>query len=324
MPRCVAMDRNKPSNNRGAVPIRGRSEHGMSTPREISPQTTYLLTRRCTERRFLLRPSALINQVLLYCLAEAADRFGVLVHAFCVMTNHYHLVATDVRGELPSFMHWLNEFVAKCLNEHHGRDEALWAPGSYSAVELVEEHDVLAKVVYTLQNPVAAGLVGASEAWPGAISRPEQMLGGSFTVARPPVFFSERGSLPESKTLTLAPPPNVDAERFVSDAAELLQIVERQHRERAASAGRGFLGRKRVMAQHPEAAPKTKLAKGGLNPTVACKDKWRRIETLQRRRRFQQAYREAWQSFRDRHPEAVFPSGTYWMVQVANRPCAST
>ncbi|PIE19298.1 MAG: hypothetical protein CSA65_02935 [Proteobacteria bacterium] len=295
----------------------------MSEPREIRQGTTYLLTRRCFQRTFLLRPSALVNQVFLYCLAEAADRFGVLVHAFCAMTNHYHVVATDVRGQLPEFMHWLNEFVAKCLNTHYGRDESLWAPGSYSAVELVDENDILAKVVYTLQNPVAAGLVGASVAWPGAISRAEEMLGGTYTVSRPTVFFSKRSTLPASKTLVLTPPPNVDAQRFVANATELLKIVERQHRENAAANGLSFLGKKRILAQRSTDAPKTKPARSKIKPTVACKDKWRRIEALQRRRAFRQAYREAWQRYKDKESGVVFPHGTYWMVNVANRPCAT-
>ncbi len=49
--------------------------------------TTYLVTRRCAERQFL-RPSKTTNDVFLYVLAVAAQRFEIQVHAFCVLSNH--------------------------------------------------------------------------------------------------------------------------------------------------------------------------------------------------------------------------------------------
>ena len=84
----------------------------MSLPRQILPGTTYLLTRRCTQRQFLLRPSAVINQVFLCFLARAAELTGVQIHAFGVLSNHDHLVVTDPERRLASFMHWLNHKVA--------------------------------------------------------------------------------------------------------------------------------------------------------------------------------------------------------------------
>ena len=75
----------------------------MTAPREIIPGTTYLVTRRCTQRQFLLRPSRATNQVFTYCLLVASERFGVLVHGYAVLSNHYHLVLTDVHGNLPLF-----------------------------------------------------------------------------------------------------------------------------------------------------------------------------------------------------------------------------
>ena len=48
---------------------------GMSYPRQVLPGMTYLLTRRCTQRQFLLRPSAQTNAILLYCEAPTQVRF---------------------------------------------------------------------------------------------------------------------------------------------------------------------------------------------------------------------------------------------------------
>ena len=72
----------------------------MSLPRRVLAGKTYLLTRRCLGRRFLLRADPELNHLFAYCLALSAERHGVEVQALCVMSNHYHLVVTDVRGVL--------------------------------------------------------------------------------------------------------------------------------------------------------------------------------------------------------------------------------
>ena len=62
-----------------------------------------LITRRVFARFFLFRPDPEMNQAFLYCLAVAAEKFGIIVHAACLMSTHLHLVITDVRGEHPRF-----------------------------------------------------------------------------------------------------------------------------------------------------------------------------------------------------------------------------
>ncbi len=240
------------------------------------------------------------------------------------MTTHYHMVITDVHGLLPDFMHWLNKHIARCLNEHYHRSESVWAPEPYSAVRLLERNDIIAKVVYTLQNPVAAGLVGESKAWPGLITRPEDMLGHVLEVSRPPVYFSQRSHLPKATTLTITAPPSVDRQRFVADVKGLLAFTEQQHRAKRAAAGKGFLGRKRVVAQHHTDQPKSTETKrrGAIKPTVACKDKWRRIEALQRHKAFLQAHRAAWLLHQETGEKVAFPNGTYWWVRYGKMPCA--
>ena len=57
-------------------------------PRQFFSGTTYFVTRRTVQRTYLVRPSPQLNQIFLYCLACAAERFGVEVHAFCLMSNH--------------------------------------------------------------------------------------------------------------------------------------------------------------------------------------------------------------------------------------------
>jgi hypothetical protein len=51
-----------------------------------------MITRRCSERRFFLRPDEETNQTFLYCLALAAQRAKVHVNFFNALSNH-HLCA---------------------------------------------------------------------------------------------------------------------------------------------------------------------------------------------------------------------------------------
>ena len=57
----------------------------MTAPRQILPGAVYVITRRCTQRQFLLRPSNLTNQVFAYSLAVAAAD-PPLVEAECSPT----------------------------------------------------------------------------------------------------------------------------------------------------------------------------------------------------------------------------------------------
>ena len=100
----------------------------MTAPRQVLPGTTYLVTRRCTQRQLLLRPSPTIGAIFLYVLAVAARRFGIRVHAFCVLSNHYHLVVTDPGAQLPAFGQYLDSLVARATNASLGRWESFWAP----------------------------------------------------------------------------------------------------------------------------------------------------------------------------------------------------
>lgn len=274
------------------------------------------MTRRCSQRLFLLSPSRLVNEVFLYCLAYAAQRHSIRVHAFCVLSNHYHLVVTDPRSELPGFMQWLDGTLARCLNAHHGRTENFFAPGSYNGADLTDGDDVLAKMVYTLVNPVAAGLVASADDWPGL--RSSTLRGGPRTIVakRPAFFFRKDGKLPDEVELVVERP---EALRDLSDE-EFGKLLDRAVRERQKeiqdefrAKGATFLGRERVLRQSPFEAPGSRQRRGRLKPRVAAADKWRRIEALKQLREFLEAYKEALEKFCAGVRDVIFPAGTYWM-----------
>ncbi|MBI5068169.1 MAG: hypothetical protein HZB56_08000 [Deltaproteobacteria bacterium] len=290
----------------------------MTAPRQVLPGTCYLVSRRCTQRQFLLRPGRLVNQAFLYLLALAAQRYGVRVHAFCVLSNHYHLILTDPHARLPAFGQLLDALVARALNTSLGRSESFWAPNSYSAVALATPEDILAKAAYVLANPVAAGLVRTGREWPGLWSSPER-IGTTIVARKPGQFFNPKGQLPESVALELAAPPGFasaeDFARALRGALEEREVVEQQ--------GKSFLGAARVLAQRFTSRPALAQTRGGLNPRVAARDKWKRIEVLRRLSDFLRAYREALAAWTRNDPAVVFPAGTYQMRVLHGAPCAA-
>lgn len=286
----------------------------MTAPRQVLPGKTYLVTRRCTQRQFLLRPSAITNGVFLYVLAVAARRFGVQVHAFCVLSNHFHLLVTDPDARLPAFEQYLDSLVARALNASLGRWESFWSPSSYSAVALASPADVLDKAAYLLANPVAAGLVRRGRDWPGLWSDPALIGGSAIEAKRPASFFRPNGKMPEAIELELTAPPGfVSAQDFRDRLAASLAAREEQAATEIGAVGRSFLGEARVLAQTPRGRPAKDEPRRKLNPRVGARDKWKRIEALGRLAEFIEAYRAAWAELKAGVRDVLFPAGTYWL-----------
>ncbi len=285
----------------------------MTAPRQILPGTTYLVTRRCSERRFFLRPSPVTNAIFLYVLAVAARRHRVDVHAFCVLSNHYHLVVTDHDAQLPAFVQYLDSLVARATNASLGRWEGFWSSEtSYSAVSHGETADIVRKIAYVLANPVSASLVRDGRDWPGLWSAPEQLGSATISAPRPKVFFNPDGGMPATAELVLTRPPGfASTAEFQELVAAALCDLQEERRRQLSAAQRGFLGRVRVLAQRPFARPAPGEPRRQLNPRIAARDKWKRIEALSRLAGFLQAYRSAWVAMKAGLLDVVFPAGTY-------------
>ena len=296
----------------------------VTLPRQILPGTTYLVTRRCSERRFFLRPSKRTNDIFGFILAVAARRHGIRVHAYCVLSNHFHLVVTDPTAKLPLFHRDLDGLVARAVNCSLGRWESFWDPDSYSAVRLQTPDDILQKMIYVLANPVAAGLVRHGREWPGLWSDPRQIGGAPLTVERPKEFFRKDGPLPASVELQLRRPPGFESdESFVAGLTQGLIAAENHAAAELGREGRAFLGVARVLAQKPRARPSPGEPRRTLTPRVACRNKWGRIEALLRLAEFVRAHREALGAWRAGVRDALFPAGT-WLMRVQHAaPCVS-
>lgn len=296
----------------------------MSRPRQVLPGTIYLVTRRCARREFLLRPSTITNGIIRYVLALAALRTGVVINAFCVMSNHLHIVLTDTYANLPAFMQYVNSLVGRAVNLSLGREESFWAPNTYSAVALQTPEDVIDKVAYVLANPVAAGLVPRGRDWPGLWSDPESIGGDAVDAARPTVFFDPDGPMPACVQLRLRRPEGfASAQEFDSRLREALGRLEEQAAHDLRAEKRSFLGVRGVMAQAPFERATSREPRCALKPRIACRDKWKRIEALSRLAAFLEDYRAALAAWRRGLRDVLFPAGTYHLCRLHGARCAA-
>jgi hypothetical protein len=152
--------------------------------------TTWLITKKTNDDLFLLRPDRSVNLILLYTLLLKAKKYGLLLHDFVFMTNHFHLVVTDVRGTLPAFMREFLSESGKALKVALKTTRRIWSGDRYGSTELLDRDAAERFMVYTRVNPTDAGLTDPEE-WPGVTSARWQ-YGDTIEAKRPDVYFDPR------------------------------------------------------------------------------------------------------------------------------------
>ena len=283
-----------------------------------------MITRRCTQRQFLMRPDRETNNAFVYCLAEAAARYRIQVLFTIAMSNHHHTGIHDPDGNYPAFLEHFHKMFAKCQNALRGRWENFWSSEQTSVVRLVEPGDVLDKMTYALTNPVKDGLVERAHDWPGVTSLEATLRGGRLFAARPKHFFREAGHMPETVSIEFSRPNGFEHLR-PAEFAELVAKHVRQVEETVLAGrrrtGAGVLGRRGVLAQKTTDRPRDREPRRGLNPRIAARSKWSRIEALLRNKAFRAAYAAARATFLAGIRDVLFPPGTYWLRRFASAIC---
>ena len=107
------------------------------------------------------------RQRMLALLQEHSVRNRVAIHAYVLMDNHLHLLATpDTEAGLPTMMQAVGRSYVRYFNDRAGRTGTLWE-GRYRCTVIEPDRHLLACMVYIDLNPVRAGLVHAPQdfAW---------------------------------------------------------------------------------------------------------------------------------------------------------------
>ena len=96
------------------------------------------------------------------CLETAVDRFSLIVHSYCLMDNHYHLLVETPEANISKAMHWLNVSYAVYFNIKRERSGHLFQ-GRFKAIIVNADEYLKVLARYIHLNPVRAKLVRKPE-----------------------------------------------------------------------------------------------------------------------------------------------------------------
>jgi REP element-mobilizing transposase RayT len=130
----------------------------MSRPLRIEyPEAWYHVMNRGRRRENIFEDDG-DYRLFLEVLKDTAKMWNLKVSAYCLMSNHYHLLVQTPDGNLSRCMRHLNGVYTQRYNRKHGLDGQLFR-GRYKSVLVEEDHYLLELLRYIHRNPVAAGMV---------------------------------------------------------------------------------------------------------------------------------------------------------------------
>jgi REP element-mobilizing transposase RayT len=130
----------------------------MSRPLRISyPGAFYHVTSRGNEKRNIFLSVQDRKRFLDY-IESANEKFGAIIHCYCLMSNHYHLLLETPHGNLSSIIHHINSSYTTYFNIKRSRSGHLFQ-GRFKAILVDREAYLVELSRYIHTNPVRAGLV---------------------------------------------------------------------------------------------------------------------------------------------------------------------
>ncbi len=232
--------------------------------RHLPSEALVEVTCRVIQRRFLLRPSPVLNEIIIGTLARGQRRYGMRVCGFVYLSNHCHLLLypTDAR-QLADFMRYVNSKIAREVGRLHDWREKVWGR-RYVDIEVSKEPEAqVHRLRYLLRQGVKEGLVASPKHWPGAsstkallrgeelegvwIDRTEQFRAHERGEHNPDALFTSR------ERLELSPLPCWEHEpesRWRSEVRRMVREIEKEAPEQ-------ILGKEAILAQHPHDRPST-------------------------------------------------------------------
>jgi len=224
----------------------------------------YVITARCFQSRFLMKPTPRITETIGGILAQATHKYDdIKLHDGIFLSNHLHLtLSTDSPHLIPRFVGWILREISVRVGK-----EVDWS-GSffgrrYDSAPILDDQALIARISYMRAHGIKEGLVAEGQQWPGLSLVPELHHNSK---RRFPFFYKT-----QNKTLNLpiltAPYPgyeNMSAQQYrdflqsIAIASEKNAVNERQ--------GVDCLGAQKILAIHPHSSPKVSKS----SPRIAC------------------------------------------------------
>ena len=137
---------------------------GMTRPLRLEfPGALYHVTSRGNRRNPIYRDDA-DRRAWLDVLGRVCERHHFIIHSFCQMTNHYHLLVETVEANLSQGMRRLNGVYTQHFNWRHSVVGHLFQ-GRYKAILVQKQSYLLELSRYIVLNPLRAKLVSSLDDW---------------------------------------------------------------------------------------------------------------------------------------------------------------
>ena len=282
------------------------------------------ISNRTLHGRHLLRPCRQLNAIVTGALARAQRNHGVLIHAYVVLSNHYHLLASfSDAQQMADFVRDFQAKIAKEVAQLYGWRTKIWAQ-RYDHIPVdPSDADQIQRLRYLLANGSKEGLVNSPLEWPGA-SAAKALYHGRNEIrglwidrtglcrARQRRTAVDPRDFHQTETLLLSPLPcwqHLTPEAYRLRLVEMIDAIARETRRQHRRNHTRPLGVRRILRHDP--LQPTELTERRPKPRVHALKRAAREAFLFAYRAVVLAYRNAAQRLRRGHPQPGFPTGCF-------------
>jgi hypothetical protein len=266
-----------------------------------------------------MRPSPAFNEIFLGTLGYAQRKYGLELHNYVALSNHYHLLCSPEDPEqLTAFMRLFNSKLAKEIGRLHDWHDKVWSR-RFRPILISEEAEAqIARLRYLLSHGVKEGFVSSPRDWPGPNGVDALTIGTKarglwynrsleYEANRRGLDFGMR-DFASVETVELSPLPcwrHLSFEDRSRRVAELVTGIEEEARIERAATKREPLGVALILRQHPHQRPaKSKRSRA---PAVHAATRAVRRTLRNAFREFLRAYRRASERLRGGDFAVTFP-----------------
>lgn len=293
----------------------------MTRPRRHIEGQVVAITRRCFNRNHFMRPDTTMHDIAEYVFGRSTQKNNVEIHAAMVMSNHLHIILTDLKGRRSHFMRDAMSGIARARNKDLERSDHFWDGRQYCDTILLDRDAEERKLLYTWLNPVVADLVERADQWPGFKIMPKDW-GQTIRVPKPDVFFGRRS--PEYVEFTPQPPPGYGHMSLEEVRAHFEGLLKQAEDALIAARDRE---KRRVKCLNdlvnldPFSRPDSPSPTGTLSPRFATRNSDIMVAAIARERAFRSEYARQRERWLNGHKRVVFPCGTLWLRHNAPVTC---
>ncbi len=102
--------------------------------------------------------SPALKEIFLNLLEEKSRILKIRIFAYCVMGNHFHLILENTSGRFSDFLKQVSSQYAMCYRKKTGGKGYVFQ-GRFNSTLIENDSYLISSIIYTLLNPVRAGLV---------------------------------------------------------------------------------------------------------------------------------------------------------------------